>query len=412
MSTNQTRRRILLGSAAAAGLKGAPAIAQNAPVRIGLLAVKSGPLATGGIQLEQGITTFLKARKYTLAGRKVELTVADTGGNPAGARTKAQELIERDKVDVVLGPFAAFELLAINDYIIKSRVPILSTAAADDTAQRKPNPWLIRTTASSSQVPHVVAHYLATEVKLKRMAVIADDFAYGYEQLGGFCRVFEENGGKIVKKLYSPLVTADYVPYIAQMAGVDGTFTGIGGGTVRFIRQYSDLGRKAASPLFGGQTTLDDSILKNMGDEAIGVVTGSCYTASIDTPSNKSFVDETVREHGRFPGAYAAGMYLSGMVIEAALAKTGGNVDNKEAFMAAMRAVSLTETPRGPISFDRFGNAVGNIHILRTERKGDLLVNSIVKTYPNVTQFWTYDQAKFLAQPVYSRDYPPARNLE
>jgi branched-chain amino acid transport system substrate-binding protein len=244
------------------------------------------------------------------------------------------------------------------------------------------------------------------------MAVIADDFAYGYEQLGGFCRVFEDNGGKIIKKLYSPLVTADYVPYIAQIANVDGTFTGIGGGTVRFVRQYADLDRKAKMPLFGGQTTLDDSLLKNMGDEALGVVTASCYTASVDTSSNRSFVDETFKEHGKFPGAYAAGMYLSGMVVEAALAKSGGRTDDKEAFMAALRAVSLTDTPRGPLSFDRFGNAVGNIYVLRGDRKNNLLVNTIIKTYPNVSQFWPYEQDKFLAQPVYSRDYPPAKNLE
>jgi len=412
MNAKENRRKFLIGAAAMASLPAMPVFAQAAPVRIGLLAAKTGPLAAAGIQLEQGLVTFLKARKYTLAGRKVELIVADSGGNPAGAKTKVQELVERDKVDVILGPLAAFELLAINDYIIKARIPILSTAAADDISQRKPNPWLIRTTASSSQVPHVMGHYLATELKLKRMAVIADDFAYGYEQLGGFCRVFEDNGGKIIKKLYSPLVTADYVPYIAQIANVDGTFTGIGGGTVRFVRQYADLDRKAKMPLFGGQTTLDDSLLKNMGDEALGVVTASCYTASVDTSSNRSFVDETFKEHGKFPGAYAAGMYLSGMVVEAALAKSGGRTDDKEAFMAALRAVSLTDTPRGPLSFDRFGNAVGNIYVLRGDRKNNLLVNTIIKTYPNVSQFWPYEQDKFLAQPVYSRDYPPAKNLE
>jgi branched-chain amino acid transport system substrate-binding protein len=211
--------------------------------------------------------------------------------------------------------------------------------------------------------------------------------------------------------MYSPLVTPDYVPYIAQMANVDAAFTCIGGGTVRFIRQYSDLGM-TKTPLFGGQTTLDDSLLKNLGDEAVGVVTASCYTASIDTPSNRSFVEETVRDYGNIPGAYAAGLYLIGMVVEAALAKTGGKVDDREAFVAAMRAVSLTDSPRGPLSFDRFGNAVGNIYILRAERKNGALVNTIIKTYPNVSQFWTYDPTWFLSQPVYARDYPPAKNLE
>src|SRR5262245_18153515 len=127
------RRTFLAGTAAgtaAAALKfPTPAIAQAAPFKIGLLTVKTGPLAQGGIQMEQGIVTFLKERNYTLAGRKAELLIADTGGNPAGARTKAQEVIERDKVNVILGPLAAFELLAITDYVRENATPLISLAA-------------------------------------------------------------------------------------------------------------------------------------------------------------------------------------------------------------------------------------------------------------------------------------------
>ena len=99
----------------------APAIAQAAPFKLGLLTVKTGPLAQGGIQMEQGVVTFLKEKNNTMAGRKVEFFSADTGGNPAGTKTKAQELVERDKVDVILGPLAAFELLAITDYIAQAK---------------------------------------------------------------------------------------------------------------------------------------------------------------------------------------------------------------------------------------------------------------------------------------------------
>ena len=113
------RRKFLAGTAAAAGTASLPmpANAQNAPMKIGLLTVKTGPLAAGGIHFEEGITAFLKDKNFTLSGRKIELIVADTGGNPAGAKTKAQEVVERDKVDIVLGPFAAFELLATVDYL-------------------------------------------------------------------------------------------------------------------------------------------------------------------------------------------------------------------------------------------------------------------------------------------------------
>ena len=121
MSRKVSRRAVLAGTAAGAAAAltrfPAPAIAQAAPFKLGLLTVKTGPLAQGGIQMEQGVLTFLKETNYTIGGRKVDFVSADTGGNPAGTKTKAQELVERDKVDVILGPLAAFELYAINDYI-------------------------------------------------------------------------------------------------------------------------------------------------------------------------------------------------------------------------------------------------------------------------------------------------------
>src|SRR6201994_814410 len=136
MSRKLSRRTFMAASAAgaaAATLKfPAPAIAQSAPFKLGLLTVKTGPLAQGGIQMEQGVLTYLKEANYMLGGRKVDFISADTGGNPAGTKTKAQELIERDKVDVILGPLAAFELLAITDYIAEQKTPLLSLAAAED----------------------------------------------------------------------------------------------------------------------------------------------------------------------------------------------------------------------------------------------------------------------------------------
>ena len=148
----------------------APAVAQAAPFKLGLLTVKTGPLAQGGIQMEQGVLTYLKEKDYTIGGRKVDFVSADTGGNPAGTKTKAQELVERDNVDVILGPLAAFELYAISDYIKEKKMPTLSLAAADDLTQRKPNPYLLRASATSSQAMQPMGHYAATELKLKRVS--------------------------------------------------------------------------------------------------------------------------------------------------------------------------------------------------------------------------------------------------
>ena len=221
MPRKLNRRTFLAGTAAGTAAAAlpfpAPAIAQAAPFKIGLLTVKTGPLAQGGIQMEQGIAALLKEKGNTLAGRKVELLVADTGGNPAGAKTKAQEVIERDKVNVILGPLAAFELLAITDYVRDNATPLISLAAAEDVTQRKANPFVIRPSATSAQCCHAMGDYATKELKYKRAATISEDFAFGYEQMAGFQRVFEDNGGKVVKKLWPPLVTPDYTPFIAQI---------------------------------------------------------------------------------------------------------------------------------------------------------------------------------------------------
>ena len=400
------RRHFLAGTAAAA--LPMPAIAQNKPVRIGLLTVKTGPLAQGGLQMEQGVALFLKDRGNKIAGRTVELMTGDTGGAPAGAKTKAQELIERDQVDMIFGPLAAFELLAISDYVAAHKTPILSLAAAEDMSQRKPNPYFVRASGTSAQNMHPMADYASKELKYKSVITIVEDFAYGYEQMGGFQRVFEGNGGHVVKKLWPPIVTPDYTPYIAQLTGVDAVVQGFAGSNpLRFMKQYKDAGAKL--PVIGGGTAGDDALMKSFGDEALGMITASAYTADLDTPENKKFIAGMVRDYGFVPGLYAAGLYINGMIAEAALQALDGKTDDKEALIKALRAVSLKDSPRGPFQFDHFGNVVGNVYIREVVKQDGKLAQHTLKTYEKVSQFWTFDEKWFLEQPVYSRDYPPLK---
>src|SRR2546421_54065 len=299
--------------------------AQAEPIRIGFLTVRTGPLAAGGKQMEQGIQLFLKERNNRIAGRKVELIIADTGGNPAGARTKTQELVERNKVHVVIGPLAAFEGLAIDDYVRQTRTPTVScSAAAEDLTQRKPNPWFVRTVGSSAQSNHALGEYAAKTLGYKRVAIIADDFAYGHETAAGFQRVFEDSGGKVVQRLLTPLNAPDYGSHIAQLKrDVDAVYAGFGGANgFRFLRP------------------------------------------------------------------------------------------DREYVMKALRNPGTVRDPRGEWHLDEYGNPVMPIYMRKVERRGGKLVNAVVKTYPNVSQFWTYDPKQFLVNPVYSREFPPAKNLE
>lgn len=407
-----SRRATLLGTAGLATTAALPVRAQTAgPIRVGLLTVRTGPLASGGLDMERALVMYLKERDNTLAGRKVELLVADTAGAPATARTKTQELVEKNDVHCLVGPLAAFEALAIDDYIREKKIPVLGVAAAEDITQRKPNPWLVRATSSSAQCAHPMGEYCAKDLKYKTMITIADDLAYGHEMTAGFQRVFEDNGGKIVQKLFPPLTAPDYGTYISQLKDADAIFLGFAGSNgFRFLRQFNEYGLQAKLQPVGGMTALDEAVLRNMGDEALGIVTTCWYSAELDNPENKTFAPAFRAENKYDPGFYAAATYVEGAVLEAALKSVNGKIEDRPAFMAALRATKV-DTVRGPVRFDEFGNVVGNVYIRKVTRKDGRLVNSVIKTYPNVSQFWTYDQKAFLAEPVYSRDWPPAKNI-
>src|SRR5713101_6958606 len=410
-----TRRRFIQAAGLGASALGFPAIVrgQSGAIRVGLMTVKTGPLASGGIDMERALVQYLKERNTTMAGRKVELFVGDSGGVPAQARTKIQELVERDRIQVMIGPLATAEALAADDYIRQAQLLTLSVAAAEDMTQRKPNPWFTRGTSTSSQSAQPLADYCAKTLKYKRMATIADDIAYGHEMCAGFQRVFEDAGGKIVQKLFSPLTVPDYGTYIAQLkTNVDGIFLGFAGSNgFRWYRQFNEYGLRGKIAVVGGMTAFDEAVLRNMGDEALGIITSCWYSAELDNPINRKFAAAFRAEFKYDPGFYAAATYVEAAVLEAALNAIGGNVEDKNLLMKTLKSLKA-ETVRGPVSFDEYGNVIGNVYIRKVERKDGRLVNSVIHTYPNVSQFWTYDPKEFLKNPVYSRDFPPAKNLE
>jgi branched-chain amino acid transport system substrate-binding protein len=192
----------------------------------------------------------------------------------------------------------------------------------------------------------------------------------------------------------------------------DAIFLGTAGSNgFRFLRQFIEYGLKDKMAVIGGMTALDESVLRNMGDEALGIVTTSWYSAELDNAPNKLFAPAFRKEFKYDPGYYAGGVYVTAQVLEAAIKTIKGNIEDRKALMTAIHTNNV-DTVRGVVKLDEFGNAVGDVYIRKVTRKDGRLVNSVVKTYPDVSQFWTYDQAAFLKNPVYSRDYPPAKNLE
>jgi len=384
------------------------ALAQE-PMRVGFLTILTGALAAPGKDMENGIELLVKEHHNMLAGRRLELTVLDSGGQPAGTLAKARELVDQRKVNVIIGPLAAFEAYAIAPYVNQVKVPTISpSAAADDLTQRKATQYFVRATSTSSQPMQPFGTYAAKTLKHKRIATIADDFAFGHEVVAGFQKAFEDAGGQIVQKLWPPLGTGDQGPYISQLKkDVDAVFIGFAGvAAVRFLKQFEDAGLKGKIPVLANQTAVDESLLKNMGDEAVGVISAMHYSAALDTPPNKKFVAAYRQAYGSDPGYYAVGAYTAGLFLKQALDKVGGKVEDHDAFLKALRSVSIADAPGGPIRLDTHGQPIHNIYIRRVERRDDRLQNVVIQTIENVTQFWNYPEADFLKQPPYSRNYP------
>jgi len=150
-------------------------------------------------------------------------------------------------------------------------------------------------------------------------------------------------------------------------------------------------------------------VLPSLGDEAIGGMTPLMYSAALDTPINKRFVKEYRGKYGKVPSYYSEVCYTTGRWIDEAAKAIGGDLENREKFLAALRKVEVPDAPRGPVKLDAHGNPIQNIYIRKVEKKDGELWNTVIHTYPAVSQFWKYSPEEFLKQPVYSRDYPPCK---
>lgn len=388
-------------------------------LRIGFLAPTTGVYAQMGKDMVDGFQMYLDSVKSTFGGVKVRLIVEDTQGKPDTAVTKARKLILQDKVHMFAGG-----LLASTGYALASvstaekTLYVSSVASADDLTQRQlgQHPYFVRTSWTSS-LPHHPLGQWACENGFKKVAAIAADYAFGYEVVGGFQKAFEDCGGKVVQKIWPPLNTKDFGPYIPTIKGdADAIFTVmVGPMALQFPKQLRSAGIR--KPILGSGVSYDEFVLPFMGDEVIGDVSALHYSTAIPTPENEAFVKAYRAKFGKVPGFYSENNYSAAMWIDEAMKKAGGKYPGPDAFIKIMASIKL-DAPRGPIELDDMRNPIENVYIKKVEKKKmfgyekEELWNTVIKTYPKVNQFWTYSKESFLAQPVYSRDFPPCRFCE
>jgi branched-chain amino acid transport system substrate-binding protein len=402
---------VLLGLAVSLGGPTAAA-AQGGPIKIGLLAPLTGAFAALGKDMLNGTELYLDEVGHQVAGRKIELIVEDTEGNTATALTKARKLVDQDKVHVLTGGLLASTGYALHPFADAQKIPTTyPVMASDDLTQRKPAKWVVRTGWATSQPIHPFADWVIKNTKHRKVTTIAMDYAFGWETVGGFQRTFEEGGGQIVQKIWTPLNTNDFAPFLAQIKpDADAVLAlMVGRLALQFMKQYEETGRKARQPLLGGGTTTDESVLPQMGDEALGAITALHYSAAIATPQNQKFFKVFEAKAGKIPSYYSEACYTGARWIVEAVKAVGGKVEDREALLAALRKVEMKDAPRGPISVDRWGNPIQTIYVRKVERVGGKLQNTVIATMPAVSQFWKYNPDEYLKLPLYTREYPPCK---
>jgi branched-chain amino acid transport system substrate-binding protein len=394
----------------------APAKAEE--LRIGFIAPLTGIFAQVGKDMTNGFQMYLDEHKGKLGGADVKFVVEDNQGKGDAAVTKAKKLVLSDKVQIFIGG-----LLASTGYALapvstaEKTIYIASIPAADDLTQRQASkyPYFFRTTWTSSQPHHPLGKW-ACEQGHKKIVTIAADYAFGYEVVGGFQKAFEDCGGKIIQKIWPRLGEKDFGPYIPQIKpDADAVFSlMVGPMSLQFPKQLRAAGFK--KPIIGGGTSYDEFALPFMGDEVIGDVSALQYSAAIQTPKNEAFVKAYRAKYGKVPSYYSEANYTTAQVIDEAMKEAGGKWPGPEKFIALMSGLKI-DAVRGPVSFqDR--NPVQNIYIKKVEKKKMFgydkaeLWNTVIKTYPNVSQYWTYGKDKFLQQPVYDKNFPPCKNCE
>jgi branched-chain amino acid transport system substrate-binding protein len=376
------------------------------PIRIGFIAPLSGPNAQNGRDILNGFLLYLEEIGYRAGGRQIDVIVEDDEAIPAVGLTKTRKLVERDKVHLMAGALLSSTGYALAPYIDAMQIPMVyPVVSADDLTQRRRSRWIVRTGYSGSQPNHAFGEYAYHTLKLKNVATIALDYAFGWESVGGFQRTFEAEGGTVVQKIWCPVFVHDFAPYLAQLSrDVDAVYAlFLGRSALQFMRQYQEFGLKERVRLIGAGTTTDEHVLPSMGDEALGVVTALHYTAALDTPANRAFVAAYRARYRRVPSYYSESMYTGAKWLVKAAEAVHGNVEDSAAFVDAFRHVTLTDAPRGPVELDDYGNPIENVYIRKVERVNGQLQNTVIETLPRVSQFWKYNPADYLKQPLYSR---------
>src|SRR6201991_4756550 len=360
------RRLGLMGLTALLAIS--PAAAQE-KLKIGVIVTLSGPAAALGQQVRDGFALAVKDLGGKMGGRDVEVVVADDELKPDAAVTKVKGLLERDKVDFVVGPIFSNILQAIHRPVTESKTFLISPNAGPSTyAGKDCSPFFYVTSYQNDQV-HEILGKVAQDRGYKRMYLMVPNYQAGKDSVAGFKLDYK---GEIVEESYMPLNTLDFQPELSKISSQkpDALFTFMPGGLgVNLVKQYKQAGLADSIPVLSA-FTVDESTLPAQQDAAIGMFGGANWAPNLDNPQSKKFVASYEAAYNGVPGTYAMQAYDAAMLIDSAVKAVKGDLSDKDAVSAALKKADFTSL-RGSFKFNSNGYPIQNFYLTKVAKRPD-----------------------------------------
>jgi branched-chain amino acid transport system substrate-binding protein len=387
-------------------------------IKVGLLATLEGAFAVLGQDSVRGAELAFNEANYTAGGKKIEVIKGSSDASPDSAVKAARKLVEKDGVQILIGPLSGDEGLAVKDYA-KTRPGVTfinGTSAAQDTTLRDPAPNFYRFTTDGAQWMAGLGEYAYKDKNYHTVVTIAEDYSFPYTQVFGFMAGFCKAGGHVPKKFWVPIGNKDFSSVIAAIPDkVDAIYVALGGADgVNFLTQYQQAG--GTSPLIGGSITVDQTVLGTKGkqrDYVIGTPSAGPIADNAEGEAWKKFVADykaAYKDGFPSPSLFAQGYYIEAQAMLAALDKVGGDLsDNQAKFRDALARLEL-DTPTGKVKLDKNRQAIADNYLTEVAKADDgHLYNKVVKVIPAVNQTLGIPEADFLKLGVANRDNPDCK---
>lgn len=385
------------------------------PIKIGVLVPLTGAFASLGVDGMEGTKMAFEESDYTIGGRKVELFFEDTAADPDLCIQKTSRLVEREGVDLILGPLSGGEATALKGYA--DRIPdttiVVAGAASEDVTMRGVPDNIFRTAYTGAQTMFAFGDYAYDELGYRKVVTLAEDYDFPFSQVGGFMLNFVRKGGEVSDRLWVNVGTQDFSSIIAQIPqDIDAVYVALGGtDAINFIKQFNDFGYGDKIDILGGSITVDTSIIStDAGAFLEGVYSGSHYAQVLPYPEFDKFDSDYNERFGRPSSLFAADYYIGAKVAIAALEAVDGNIEDQAAYREALLKVEMN-TPRGPFKFDEYHNVIEHVYINQVQNVDGVLRNVVVKTYEDQTQFGPYDPDWYQSQPSFDRTNPTVESI-